>query len=1144
MENQFAQFGVGQRAAIAHQPDGFGLLPDAFEVEALAIVGELDDDFIAFLAYLDGQLAGFLFACRQPLAAAFDAVHDRVAQQVLERRRHFLQHAAVDLDTAAADVEADPLVDFLCGLARDAIQPFGDAAELHHAHPHQVLLQVARQARLLLQVVAGLLDATRHVLLHRGDVGNGFGNHAAQFLQPGKAVELERIEAAFGGLRHLRIDLRFGLDFQFTQLRTQARHVFGQLGQRLLQPGHAVLDTRAGNRHFAGLVDQAVDDVGPHPHQRRIDLGLASCRRCRRRQSAGHGPAEDVGRQPGGIRMLQLVVQVQADIEATKQVVECRCRRQPDNDDLLDPTFHVVHLLAQPHGPGHPRAALDGMQQAAQALDRLAGCRLGLPGAQQHLYLRQQVGGFLEEYRQQVRIELVARQAPGIGHRLERRGVLGGKRRAFDRVSGVHCETCQRPCSCARHIGWRLRRSAGGIASAAGVDAVHVLRLVRDEGRDRGLHVRLAAGRAPGNVLAQLHQDGNLVRRGLRHLAQRELLQHGLQLRDGVVKRVILSARQHHRLARQRLQHALECIGDFLKWHEAHGRRTACQRMRCMYGDGVDAAVGFVPPFGQVLRQKPHEVVGFGKVDVMQRNADFQLADALDAVVHLAVGRVGVGKVDDLGQHRRRICGHMRGDHRIDECGRFSTLGRIVVLEQDRRGFDFLDGVIRYFRQERSRDDSRFLPGLLRCQCRYGMPGRACHARLRKPVAIGHLLTRLHQCMRRAGGLAGALQFVDPGAEFGMRAIDQIAQIVGGRLVIGKREVQGFFHAPRGFAEGAKADHAPAALQCVEGAAQRGEVVLLRRRHPQRGQGVADGFQHLHRLAQENFQQFGVDRFVVHGQHQVGRPHRRRRGGRVVIGPGQVGVGKRTFRFVACRRFGRNDRCGRSAVFHSLNMHVGDGRPWRRHRLVGMSGDNRGRLNDCHRGNDRHIHFPALAAARRRADEQIACRIEAEPRPGGFTVGLHAFHEKAEGAKVARHMLEFRAAGLSFEFGRRETGHLGAHIAYCQHRLMLVEYCERAFDLVQDAIDRRQHRALRGIAEKFVEHFLDLREVAAHFGGEHRDGFALAGILDRAARPLQRRGRHVAAGKRAQPGSHGGGCLVRVRNRPATAAQHAFQEQQ
>ena len=101
---------------------------------------------------------GSLPAARARLGR-LDAVRDAVAQQVLEGAGHAVEHAAVDFDRAADDVEPHLLAGFLGGLADDAVQAVGQAFELDHARAQQVVLQVARQARLRGQLVFGRLAA-------------------------------------------------------------------------------------------------------------------------------------------------------------------------------------------------------------------------------------------------------------------------------------------------------------------------------------------------------------------------------------------------------------------------------------------------------------------------------------------------------------------------------------------------------------------------------------------------------------------------------------------------------------------------------------------------------------------------------------------------------------------------------------------------------------------------------------------------------------------------------------------------------------------------------------------------------------------------------------------------------------------------
>ena len=154
---------------------------------------------------------------------------------MLERTGHLFQHATVDFHRTAANVEIDALVDFFRSLPRDAIQTFRDTGELHHAHAHQILLQITRQTPLRGQVVAGIVDGACQILLHRADVVDAFRHHAGQLLQARKTVEFERIEFAIGGVRHARRDLRFRLHFDFAQLDAQARYVFRHFRQGLAQ---------------------------------------------------------------------------------------------------------------------------------------------------------------------------------------------------------------------------------------------------------------------------------------------------------------------------------------------------------------------------------------------------------------------------------------------------------------------------------------------------------------------------------------------------------------------------------------------------------------------------------------------------------------------------------------------------------------------------------------------------------------------------------------------------------------------------------------------------------------------------------------------------------------------------------------------
>ncbi len=61
VENQVSHFSVGQFAVIGQQAGRPRLVANAAQVQALAVIRELDHDFIAFLADFNQQFADFIF---------------------------------------------------------------------------------------------------------------------------------------------------------------------------------------------------------------------------------------------------------------------------------------------------------------------------------------------------------------------------------------------------------------------------------------------------------------------------------------------------------------------------------------------------------------------------------------------------------------------------------------------------------------------------------------------------------------------------------------------------------------------------------------------------------------------------------------------------------------------------------------------------------------------------------------------------------------------------------------------------------------------------------------------------------------------------------------------------------------------------
>ncbi len=95
------------------QAGGDGAADQLVAVDAAAVVRNLEQYLVAGLARADSKAAAFALAGPPPLGRAFDAVVDRVADDMGERIADHLQHLAVDLDVAAVDLEDD----LLAGLA-------------------------------------------------------------------------------------------------------------------------------------------------------------------------------------------------------------------------------------------------------------------------------------------------------------------------------------------------------------------------------------------------------------------------------------------------------------------------------------------------------------------------------------------------------------------------------------------------------------------------------------------------------------------------------------------------------------------------------------------------------------------------------------------------------------------------------------------------------------------------------------------------------------------------------------------------------------------------------------------------------------------------------------------------------------------
>src|SRR3984893_13214324 len=109
LEDQLNRILVAQGLSRADESQGLGLLADRAEIHADAVVGEAHHDLGAFAMQLEENVSGVGLAGPHALLGFFDAVHHRVAQHVLERRQHALEHLPVEFAGGALDGELGAL---------------------------------------------------------------------------------------------------------------------------------------------------------------------------------------------------------------------------------------------------------------------------------------------------------------------------------------------------------------------------------------------------------------------------------------------------------------------------------------------------------------------------------------------------------------------------------------------------------------------------------------------------------------------------------------------------------------------------------------------------------------------------------------------------------------------------------------------------------------------------------------------------------------------------------------------------------------------------------------------------------------------------------------------------------------------------
>ena len=127
------------------------LLLDALDVEALAVVGDVDGDLACFMCCRDADLAHFGLALGRTLFRPLDAVVGTVADEVGEGIANDFDELAIKLGVGTFGDEFDVLAKLSRKLAHEARQVRVKAPYGLHASAHNSVLKVARQRREMLQ---------------------------------------------------------------------------------------------------------------------------------------------------------------------------------------------------------------------------------------------------------------------------------------------------------------------------------------------------------------------------------------------------------------------------------------------------------------------------------------------------------------------------------------------------------------------------------------------------------------------------------------------------------------------------------------------------------------------------------------------------------------------------------------------------------------------------------------------------------------------------------------------------------------------------------------------------------------------------------------------------------------------------------
>ena len=622
---------------------------------------------------------------------------------------------------------------------------------------------------------------------------------------------------------------------------------------------------------------------------------------------------------------------------------------------------------------------------------------------------------------------------------------------------------------------------------------------------------------------------------------------------------------------------------------EADRRRAAGQRV-CERDRGfADRAVELHRPLGDLGAEPARELVGLVQVNVEQRDADAQGADDLDVFVVAGAG-FGHGfdrRLDERRDVERQVEVSGRGRQRLDQrrharpiqeievevevdfvgCAAFGRFGQRQQIGRLR-----IERVVQCGGAQVERrvlaDDSDIVLFHVRCPAvEVGEVQLECRQR---PIVIGRRW-RVAE-LRRAGFEAGCARriersaeravrrfglehrrrrraaagevsgfdhrrrvvhaaallgnVVDPAGEIGQAPVSEVEQRRRGGSLVGEVGVVELLAGPRTFAKLLQPDHARAALERVEGAAQRSQQVQVVRCKAKCGARVTGVAEHLARFFEKNLAHLVVLRKLGAGGRRCEvEPHRRADASaqvrRVEVDADRVGRGRnevdQRFRELAARGDGVGVRV--AGLFESF-LRAQHGRGERR--LVGSLRFVREALKVACDLGDRHVF------AHRREREQLRlfdqARLDRRTRRGDTcrcrhihfsaphhraqlarfgVVGeqrlrhlrLHAEHvnQETERAEVAGEAIEHAGLRdtLGVELDRNQPVDLVAHAQQRSRGVVHAQHRKHAAHRREVARHRDQQLAFFGSAEVLVDQLLGFGEARSQLLHDAAHGLAV-----------------------------------------------------